>query len=154
MKKRILCAIMALCLVLLCACGAETKKGCDLSTLKPDLLEAMNPDDVMELDKSEIESLYGIQMDDVSQYVALMAKTSLNSDEIILIEATDDAAAGRIAECLNSRYQTKLEDAQSFNPNEYDKIAACGVTQSGRYVSLIVSSQAEKLTALYQALIQ
>lgn len=151
MKKWILCVVMVLALVLLCACGAGKK--CDLSTLREAMLSAMNPDDVMELDKSDIESLYDIQSEDMRQYVALMAKTSINSDEIILIEATDDAAAERIEERLNARYQAKLEEARAFLPGECEKVEACSVERSGRFISLIVSSQVEELTALYHDLI-
>ena len=136
MKKRLMALVLALCLVLLCACGAKTVKSSDLSALKADILAHMNPDDVMELN--------------VKQCVALIAKESLNSDEVLLFEAVDDDAAKRILEKLNNRYQAKLNETKDYLPDEYTKISACKVELSGRYVSMIVSADAEELTKLYK----
>lgn len=150
MKKRLMALALALCLVLLCACGAKAEKSSDLNALKADILSHMDPDDVMELNADDILELYGIQVADVKQCVALIAKESLNSDEVLLFEAVDDAAAKRILEKLNNRYQAKLNETKDYLPDEYTKISACKVEQSGRYIAMIVSADAEELNKLYK----
>ena len=150
MKKRLTALMLALCMVLLCACGAKTAKSSDLAALKADILAHMDPDDVMELNADDILEMYGIQAADVKQSVALIAKESLNSDEVLLFEAVDDAAAQRVFEKLNNRYQAKLNETKDYLPDEYTKISACKVEQSGRYIAMIVSADVEELNKLYK----
>ena len=137
MKKRLTALMLALCMVLLCACGAKTAKSSDLAALKADILAHMDPDDVMELNADDILEMYGIQAADVKQ-------------SVLLFEAVDDDAAQRVLEKLNNRYQAKLNETKDYLPDEYTKISACKVEQSGRYIAMIVSADAEELNKLYK----
>lgn len=150
MKKRLIALMMALCLVLLCACGStKTEKSSDLSAVKADILAQMGADNMIELTGDDLLEMFGIQADDVKQYIALISKESLSSDEVLIFEAVDDDAAKRILEKVNSRYQNKLVENKDYLPDEYTKISNCKVEQNGRYISMIISSDAESLTKLY-----
>ena len=149
MKKRLTALMLALCMVLLCACGAKTAKSSDLAALKADILAHMDPDDVMELNADDILEMYGIQAADVKQSVALIAKESLNSDEVLLFEAVDDDAAQRVLEKLNNRYQAKLNETENYLPDEYAVIKTCSVVMDGNYVAMIVAPNAADLVKIY-----
>ena len=149
MKKRLMALVMAMCLVLLCACGTKTEKSSDLSAVKADILAQMGEDNMIDLTTDDLLEMFGIQEADVKQYVALISKESLSSDEVLIFEAVDDDAAKRILEKVNTRYQNKLVENKDYLPDEYTKISNCKVEQSGRYISMIISSDAETLTKLY-----
>ena len=148
--KKIAAWLLAACVLLLAGCGGAAKSA-DLSAVKDSLAAQFKLDEMMALSQDDLLDMYGIKPDDVKQYAALIARSSTSADEILLFEARDADAASRLKAQLDKRYQAKLNEAKDYLPDEYAKIAACKVAQSGNYVSLIVSPDAEAMTKLYQA---
>ena len=149
--KRITALLLALSLILLVGCSGGAAKTADLAAVKTSLEGQFDLTGMMALSEDDLLDMFGIKMDDVKQYVALVAKTSTSADEILLFEAKDADAAARVREKVDNRYQAKLNEAKDDLPDEYAKIKACKVEASGNFVSLIVSSDAEAMTKLYQA---
>lgn len=149
--KRITALLLALSLILLVGCSGGAAKTADLAAVKTSLEGQFDLTGMMALSEDDLLDMFGIKMDDVKQYVALVAKTSTSADEILLFEAKDADAAARVREKVDNRYQAKLNEAKDYLPDEYAKIKACKVEASGNFISLIVSSDAEAMTKLYQA---
>ena len=149
--KKITALLLALSLILLVGCSGGAAKTADLAAVKTSLEGQFDLTGMMALSEDDLLDMFGIKMDDVKQYVALVAKTSTSADEILLFEAKDADAAARVREKVDNRYQAKLNEAKDYLPDEYDKIKACKVEASGNSISLIVSSDAEAMTKLYQA---
>ena len=149
--KRITALLLALSLLLLVGCSGGAAKTADLAAVKTSLEGQFDLTGMMALSEDDLLDMFGIKMDDVKQYVALVAKTSTSADEILLFEAKDKDAASRVREKVDNRYQAKLNEAKDYLPDEYAKIKACKVEASGNFISLIVSSDAEAMTKLYQA---
>ena len=149
--KKLSALILALLLMMLAGCGAKTDKSADLDAVKNSLAAQYDLSDMMELDENDLMELYGIDQADVKQFVALIAKTSLSSDEIVLIEATGSEAASRVQEKLSNRFQSKLNESKDYLPDEYAKISACSVDAAGCYVSMIVSGDAAAMTEIYKS---
>ena len=147
--KRIMALALAACLLLLAGCGS-TAKSADLAAVQTALAAQYDLDGMMALSEDDLLDMYGIKMDDVKQYVALIAKSSTSADEILLFEGKDADAAARLKQQLDKRYQAKLNEAKDYLPDEYAKIEACKVVESGAYVALIVSADAEAMTKVYQ----
>ena len=148
MKKLMALALTA-CL-LLAACAGGPAKYADLAAVQAALSEACDLEGMMALSEDDLLDMYGIKMEDVKQYAALIAKTSTSADEILLFEGKDADAAARLKAQLDKRYQAKLNEAKDYLPDEYAKISACKVMESGNFVSLIVSADAEALVKIYQ----
>ena len=148
MKKLIALALIA-CLMLV-GCAGGPAKSADLAAVQAALAEQYDLEGMMALSEDDLLDMYGIGIDDVKQYVALIAKTSTSADEILLFEAKDKDAAARLKAQLDKRYQAKLNEAKDYLPDEYAKISACKVAGSGNFVSLIVSADAEAMTKVYQ----
>ena len=148
MMKRLALAL-ALCL-LLAGCAGGAAKTADLSAVQAALSASYDLDGMMALSEDDLLDMYGIRMEDVKQYVALIARTGTSADEILLFEGRDADAAARIRAQLDKRYQAKLNEAKDYLPDEYAKISACKVTESGGYVSLIVSADAEAMSKIYR----
>ena len=148
--KKIMALLLAVGVIFLAGCGSSAKTA-DLNAVSEALFSQYNLDEMMRLSEDDLLDLYGIKADDLKQYVALIAKSSTSADEILLFEAKDADAAAYIKGKLDSRYRSKLNEAKDYLPDEYTKISACKVEASGNFVSLIVSSDAEGMTKLYQA---
>lgn len=141
---------LAVLLLMLCACGQQPAKTADLNAVMADLEKTYGLDDMMTLTADDMLELYGIQEADVKQFAARLPMESLRADEVVLIEATDAQAAERVKEQLEARYQAKLNETRNYLVDEYEKISACKVTANGNYVTLIVSKDAEAMTADYE----
>ncbi|MBQ8952491.1 MAG: DUF4358 domain-containing protein [Clostridia bacterium] len=148
--KKIAAWLLTVCLLLLAGCSGGAAKSADLAAVKDSLAAQFKLDEMMALSEDDLLDMYGIKGEDVKQYAALIARSSTSADEILLFEAKDGDAAKRLKEQLDKRYQAKLNEAKDYLPDEYAKIAACKVAQSGNYVSLIVSSDAEAMAKVYQ----
>ena len=147
--KKLAALALAACL-LLAGCAGGPAKSADLSAVQAALSAQYDLSGMMALSEDDLLDMYGVKTEDVKQYAALIAKTSTSADEILLFEGRDADAAARIKAQLDKRYQAKLNEAKDYLPDEYAKISACKVAQSGSYVSLIVSADAEAMTKTYQ----
>lgn len=148
--KKFLSILVLFALVLgLSACGGKkaAEPAVDLAAMLAEF--NLNEEDMMPLDLSDLEMLYGIKAEDVKQSAAAMHVSGINCDEIILIEAVDSAAAGRVKTLLDSRYQAKLNEMRDYIAEQYAIIEACSVTQSGNFVAMIVSPDADRMVEIY-----
>jgi len=156
--KKLVCALLTLCLLLLCGCGAEpagSAKEVDCAALMEQLLSySQVQDGMMALTEVDLLDLYGIPAEDMKQFAAQICINSLKADEIVLIEAVDAQAAARVKEKLEARYQTKLNENRDYLPDEFAKIERCKVRVDGNLVSLIVVDDAEGADAAYTAAVK
>ena len=145
MKRALAIALLFAMTLTLAACGGKAKSA-DLTAV---MAEFKLGDEMMTLELSDLTDIYGIDAADVKQCAAAMHSSGVNCDEIILIEAVDSAAAGRVKAILDARYQAKLNETKDYLPDEYAIIQQCSVTARGNYVAMIVAPNAAELTAIY-----
>ena len=149
-KKIALTPVLAVLIAaLLCGCGekAAPKKDVDLGGVLASF--ALPGEGMLKLTQDDLLDMYGIQAGDVKQFAAVIASSGVQADEIVLIESPDSAAAGRVREALDRRYQAKLNETDNYLPDEYAVIKTCSVRQDGLFTAMIVSPDADSLTALY-----
>lgn len=102
-------------------------------------------------DIEDLLDLYGIKSNDVKQFTAQINSDGLAQDEIVIVEAVNAESAEKIRERLQKRYDSKLAQNESYNPEQAKIIKACKVEVNGNFVSLIVSPDAEKITEIYKS---
>ncbi len=150
MKKiaLLLAAVIALS-VILCACSSGPKS---LSQIFEEINEKFELKDMLVLTTADqLDRYYGISADDVEEFAGCINSTGLDQEEIIMVKAKDEAAAERIKKSLDTRYDAKLKQNISYNPEQAEIIQACSVEQEGLYVSMIVSENAEEMTKIYKS---
>lgn len=147
MMKRSL--TLAVCLILCLCCCIAGLAEVDLQSVM-DRFELS--EDMMPLTLADLNDIYFLCIDeaDVAQCAAAVHTSGINCDEIILFEATDEEAAGRLKAILDARYQAKLDEMENYLPEQFAIIQQCGVEQNGNFVSMIVSPDAQRLVALYE----
>lgn len=149
--RKMMCVVLMLCALVLCSCAQQPAKEVNLGDVMNEMMKyTLVQDGMLELTQDDLLELYGIQSADVKQFAAQMCLNSLQADEIILVEAVDAQAAKRVQECLEARYQTKLNETRNYQPEEFAKIEKCKVTVNGNLVSLIVVSDASGAMAVYE----
>ena len=145
MRKTIVAALA--CLAALCMLTGALAQGGGLEAVMAsfELGEEMMP-----LDGTDLEDVYGIDPADVAQFAAAINDTGIKADEIVLVEAVDADAAARVQAILEGRLQDKLNELENYLPGEYAVAKACAVEAEGCFVAMIVAPNAGELTDLYR----
>lgn len=143
-SRALLCALLLLMPALLCACAP--KPAADLTAL----YDAFALSDMTPLALSDLSDWYGIEPGDVKQAVAALHATGLQCDEIVLVEATDNAAADRVELALQARYDQKLAEYRDYLPDEYAVLTQCAVHRHAAYVALVLCHDPEPRVALWE----
>lgn len=153
MKKILstLSLILALALCLTACGGGKSASGSGSADLQAVLSDFKLGDEMMTYSLDELNDILFMGFDpaDVKQCAAAMHTSGINCDEIIMIEAANADAAGRVKAILDERYQTKLNETDNYLPEENAIIKKCSVTQNGNYVAMIVAPNAAELTEIY-----
>ena len=157
MKRVISLVLVALIAVaVLAGCGSngsgDAGKSVDLNAV----MDKINSENGLSLEKvTEAKMLnryYGVDEKDVKQFAAEMDKSDPNAPiEIVLVEAVDADAAGRVESALNTRYASVLNTYTSYTPDKVDMVKACKVTKDGNFVTLIIADNAEAMVKAFQA---
>ncbi|MBQ6499668.1 MAG: DUF4358 domain-containing protein [Ruminococcus sp.] len=149
MKKALL-ILLALITALMCACGKTAAKPLD--EVYKDLKAEIVSENVNELsDIKLMQRYYGITSDMAVEFAGCINASGVDQEEIVLVKAADDSAAGSIKDKLETRYQTKLSQNKNYNAEQAAMISACSVERDGLYVSMIVSKNAERIREIYRA---
>lgn len=149
--KKFICMIIALCLLLgMAACGSQEQTvSLDVAALyegyQQYLPEMFFPDDATLL------NFLGIHAEDCVQYKVAICAEGLRADEVWLIEAKDDAALETLTNLANARIQSKLDETETYAPDQYLIVQQAVVLTQGRYLALFISPDVETLKASFEA---
>lgn len=131
--------------------ASESNTSIKLVDVYADIQSQVTLPDMVALDSTKkLDRYYGIQEDDVADYTGGINNSGVEQDEIVLIKAVSDEAAVRIKESLENRYQAKINENKNYNPEQAAMIEKCKVEQNGLYISMIISSDADKITEIYK----
>lgn len=147
MKKTLTIIVaVVLTLAMLTACGA---KNVDLNDLMKKLNDTYGLSGLTTVEDSDnLNRYYRTPKEDVKQFAAEFTKAASDGyTEVVIIEATDADAAGRVKTQLETRQRSQLSDAKSYNAEQVSMIEACSVKDKGNYVWLVISDKQADINA-------
>lgn len=160
--KKFFCIVMILSmLVVFCACGsgdtttttAPTNVNVDLKAVMTEIETSVtlpeNMDDITTTDL--LLQYYGIKAEDVKQFAVKINGTGIQCDEIVMIEAVDADALARIKTSLQNRLDDVKNQMNNYLPDQYQIAAACKVETKGNYAVLFISSDADRMTEIFNS---
>lgn len=146
--KRVFTIIIAAVLVLatLTACGA---KNVDLKKVMDDVNSKYDLSTLTAVESADnLKRYYTIPTEDVKQFAAEFTKSASEGyTEVVIVEAVDADAAGRVKTQLEGRLRNQLSDAKSYNAEQVSMIEACSVKDSGNFVWLVISDKQADINA-------
>lgn len=154
MKKFISLLLIALLVVSLTACGGKTAKAKNVDvnavfdSVSQHLPEMFYPDEVTML------NFLGIKAEDCKQYKVAVCAEGLRADELWVIEAKDEAAMENLKKMANSRIEAKLDETESYVPDQYVIVQKAAVITNGLYLSLIISPDVDTMKTAVEAAFQ
>ena len=122
---------------------AEQATTASLTDIRDKMLSDLGISDYMEISPSRLLDLYGIQEADVAQSGSFATMSGAFPGEVILLEATDDAAAERIAAALQNRLNEVLNQYKTYDAETYALAEACTIDTDGKIVSMLLSPERE-----------
>ena len=128
---------------------AESGTSVDLSAVRADIISQLSIADPLNLETDALLNLYGIDASLVAQSASFVTMSGTFPDEVILVEAVDEAAAATIQEKLQNRLNEVLVQSESYDPDNYKAAQSCQVRVNGLYVSLILSPKQADIAAVY-----
>lgn len=152
MKRIKLTALLVSAVMLLCtACGGSTPapKEVNLASVMEEILTTAPIDDALTLGESDMLDFYGIKGEQMKQFAAVLNINGISAQEIVLIEAADQAAAQEIAKKLDNRLSSRMAESKDYLPDEYEIISQCKVAQEGNYFRMIIHANAEQAITIY-----
>ena len=128
---------------------AESGTSVDLSAVRADIISQLSIADPLNLETDALLNLYGIDASLVAQSASFVTMSGTFPDEVILVEAVDEAAAATIQEKLQNRLNEVLVQSETYDPDNYQAAQSCQVRVNGLYVSLILSPKQADMAAIY-----
>lgn len=122
---------------------AEQPAAVSLTDIRDQMLSDLGISDYMEISPSRLLDLYGIQEADVAQSGSFATMSGAFPGEVILLEATDEAAAERIAAALQTRLNEVLNQYKTYDAETYALAESCTIDTNGKIVSMLLSPERE-----------
>lgn len=152
--KKLICVLITVCLVLsLSACGKkEETASLDIDVLYESFRQYLP--DMFFPDEATLMNFLGISVDDCVRYKVAICAEGLRADEVWLIEAKDDAALKKLEELAQVRIQSKLDETETYAPDQYLIVQKAEVLTNGRYLAFFISPDVESMKAGFEAAFQ
>lgn len=150
--KKIISLLLALALVLsLAACGGKQAEAApvDLAALYESLSQYLP--EMFYPDEDTMLNFLGIQAEDCKQYKIALCAEGLRADEVWLIEAKDEAALKTLQELAQNRIASKLDETETYVPDQYVIVQKAEVLTKGLYLALLISPDVEAMKAAFEA---
>lgn len=128
---------------------AESGTSVDLSAVRADIISQLSIADPLNLETDALLNLYGIDASLVAQSASFVTMSGTFPDEVVLVEAVDEAAAATIQEKLQNRLNEVLVQSETYDPDNYQAAQSCQVRVNGLNVSLILSPKQADMAAIY-----
>ncbi len=131
--------------------NGATTGSVDLTALRDQLIADCGYTDTLPVETAGLESTYGITADQVTSSASFNATVGTAfPDEIVMVEATDAAAAQDVASKLTNRLSAIADQAASYDPDSEALAKKCEVVTSGNYVGMFFSSHYDEMVSAFQ----
>lgn len=129
----------------------EQLPAVDLSAVRDDIINKLSVQNPLKIETPALNNLYGIGADLVAQSASFVTMSGTFPDEIILVEAVDEAAAETIRSCLQKRLEEVLVQSETYDAENHAAALECQVVVNGLYVSLILSPKQAEMCEIVQS---
>jgi hypothetical protein len=130
----------------------EPAAGADLAGLMSQMIADAGIADYIEVPAENLSNVYGI---DAAQVVSAAAFNAMTGgafpEEVVMIQAVDEAAAADMAAKLEGRLTAIADQAASYDPASLELAESCDVVTSGVYVGLFFTNHYDAMSSAFQS---
>lgn len=132
----------------------EPEPEINLDDVCTSMVEAAEVTDPWYLGTESFSNLYGIDPSWVAQSAGFVTMSGVFPDEVAIFEAVNAEAAAQIADCLQTRLDEVMVQAETYDPDSYAKAKECSVVTNGNFVRMLLSPKQAELASAYGQYIQ
>ena len=150
MKKTVICALLALTLITtaFCSCGEKPGKTPATADVAAAISDSTEFSELMPLNDNNItRRYYGIDLDDIEEYEALVCSSGALADEISVFKMKEKDDVEDMLEVVRERQQELYDSFVDYVPEEINKINNAVIGSNGNYVYFAVCSDASAAKA-------
>ena len=130
----------------------EPAAGADLAGLMAQMISDAGIADYIEVPAENLSNVYGIDAAQVVNAAAFNAMTGgAFPEEVVMVQAVDEAAAADIAAKLEGRLTSIADQAASYDPASLELAESCDVVTSGVYVGLFFTNHYDAMSSAFQS---
>ncbi|MBR5533360.1 MAG: DUF4358 domain-containing protein [Ruminiclostridium sp.] len=130
----------------------EPAAGADLAGLMAQMIADAGIADYIEVPAENLSNVYGIDTAQVVNAAAFNAMTGgAFPEEVVMIQAVDEAAAADMVAKLEGRLTSIADQAASYDPASLELAENCDVVTSGVYVGLFFSNHYDAMVSAFQS---
>lgn len=130
----------------------EPAAGADLAGLMSQMIADAGITDYIEVPAENLSNVYGIDTAQVVNAAAFNAMTGgAFPEEVVMIQAVDEAAAADIAAKLEGRLTSIADQAASYDPASLELAENCDVVVSGVFVGMFFSNHYDAMVSAFQS---
>lgn len=93
----------------------------------------------------------GIKEDQLKAGYVIAAMMNVNSDEIIMLEAKDEAGVAALKTALETELAAQTQTWEQYLPDQFDKVKNNVIKQNGNKLIYITYDQPEKIEKIFDA---
>lgn len=106
---------------------------------------------MIEGDDDYISNYYGINPEDLEEYIFAEAEDAALASAVIIMKAKSEDSVTKITDSLNTVLAQKAAEMQDYIPEQYDIVADSLVRTEGLYVYLVISENAGDIESVIQS---
>lgn len=95
--------------------------------------------EMVKVDTEYMSNYYGIEAEDLDEYVFAIAEDPTRADTVIILHAKDEKTAKAVAAQLEVVKQQKAQELENYNPEQYKIVSDSSVETIGTYAYLVIS---------------
>lgn len=142
--KKIISIVLALAMALsLAGCGKAEETLVDLGAVY-ESLGAYLPE-MYSPDGDTLLNFMGIDQADCQQLYVSICAEGMDADEVWLIQAKDAAALDTLKELAETRIQAKLDETETYLPDQYVVVQKAELVVKDLYLALLISPQVDAM---------
>jgi hypothetical protein len=115
------------------------------SYIEVDLLDDKDPSTSIYLDKMQLNK------EEVEDGIVLAAMMNVNSDEIILLKAKDEAHVKSLKEALEREKEAQIKTWEIYLPDQFEKVKNNVIKTNGNYLLYVTYGNPDEIEAIFDS---
>lgn len=148
MKKNIFITMIMLISSLVIGCTTEINKP--VSDIESYIVANCNLDKMVKGNGKSLRRFYGINPNDLDQFVVYTPKSNMDVDEMLIVKVKDSSQIETIEESIDDRVNKQIENFNGYGAEQVALLENYEIKIKDKYVFYVVSKDAEKIKELFK----
>ena len=116
------------------------------------LRNCVDDENMIDVSSRGLKRYYGFNTADYEGVVMYVGNNGMSAEEVLLIKVSNDSQINELEEAIKQRIQNRINDFDSYAPDQAELLKKAEVIIKGKYVFLAVSENAEMYKKVFLSL--